>query len=152
MKKFRVLKEEFKNNLSKSVKDLGGYYFFIYSFEEFKTHSDVLSRLIKEFNSEFKWDEMYTMDDVPVRFKDGCHLSILYYKDVPTGYCWFKKGWSFNLYVSKVRKRPQILPLLYINDMTQDIVDKFGYVEYETDVWNTFMIKWASKGGYKEIS
>lgn len=151
MKRFKVLKKDFVNNLAKSVEDLGGYYTYVYSFEQFKPYSDVFSNLINEFNSEFEWDEMFTMDDVPVRFNEGCHLSILFYKNIPTGYCWFKEGWSFNLYVSKVRKRPQVLPLLYINDMTQDIVNKFGYVEYETDEWNTFMLKWATKGGYKEV-
>jgi len=151
LKKFRVLKEEFKNNLSKTVEDLNGRYIYVYSLEEFKPYQNVICRLIDEFNSEFDWEGMFTIDDIPDRFKDGCYLSILYYRNVPTGYCWFKKGWSFNLYVSKIRKRPHILPLVYINDMTQDTVNKHGYVEYETDEWNTFMIKWATKGGYKEI-
>lgn len=150
MKRFKVLKQDYRN-IGRSTKQHGCTYKFLYTVQEFTQYEDEFRTLIDEFNSEYKWEEMFTYEDALLRMQTGHHANILFYGDRPTGYCWFKEGWSFNLYVSKVWKRPSILSLLYVNDMTQDTVDKFGYLEYETDDWNSFMLKWANMGNFSEV-
>ncbi len=57
------------------------------------SNSDLLefTKLIDFFNLEYKWPEMFTIQDVNKRIENKETAFLLYYKNTSIGYVWFKK-------------------------------------------------------------
>jgi hypothetical protein len=79
---------------------------------EFESYETDIHSLIDCFNKEYIWNNMFDMNEVKNRIKNGHILFILYYDSIPIGYVWFKKindnvCFGYNLYVTKKINRPK---------------------------------------------
>jgi hypothetical protein len=131
--------------------------------EELTTHlvvdienyiSDIES-LIDSFNSEYKWDGMFNIDDCKLRIQSGHYLFLLKLNDTPIGYVWFKELTSdicfgYNLYVTKQIPRPNYAPTLFYRYVSGLMLQKYNSIEVEIEDWNSVVFDLVENIGYKE--
>jgi hypothetical protein len=116
--------------------------------------SDIES-LIDSFNSEYKWDGMFNIDDCKLRIQSGHYLFLLKLNDTPIGYVWFKELTSdtcfgYNLYVTKQIPRPKYAPTLFYRYVSGLMLQKYNSIEVEIEDWNSVVFELVENIGYKE--
>jgi|688.fasta_scaffold107447_3 hypothetical protein len=114
-----------------------------------------LQKLIDLFNSEYKWEGMFTIEQAIERIKNGQNLFILYYKNCAIGYVWFKeidkqKCFGYNLYVTKKEKRPGISPYWFYKYVTDYMLVNYDTIEVEVEDWNLAIKDIIEMIGYYE--
>jgi hypothetical protein len=116
--------------------------------------SDIES-LIDSFNSEYKWDGMFNIDDCKLRIQSGHYLFLLKLNDTPIGYVWFKELTSdtcfgYNLYVTKQTPRPKYSPTLFYRYVSGLMLQKYNSIQVEIENWNSVVFDLVENIGYKE--
>ena len=116
-----------------------------------------MQTLIKYFNSEYKWDEMFSIEDVVKRLNDGNTLFILWSKESPLGYVFFKEinshtTFLYNFYVTKVLDRSKTLPIKFINIVCREMFQKYNEIELECEEWNIAAQKVFEINDFKKIN
>lgn len=150
MKYFSCTKNDFKQTVT--LEELGCEYFVVNSIEELNPHLNSIQKLIDDFNSYIKWDDMFNIEDVVERIKQGIIIIIAYYKDNPVGYIFINKGWVYNLFISKLNPRPPKTFLSLSNKSFEVGIEKYGIAGWEAEDWNKPMFYVAKQSGCQEVS
>ncbi len=110
-------------------------------------HTNLISLSINTFNSEIKWDNMWSLDDSLLRFNNNHHLYLLLLNENPIGHVWYNKGFLYNAFVSN--KRPTGSSSWFIK---QTMIDRFKYgyntIMLYTETWNVKAIHFWNKLGF----
>ena len=85
MKKYQLSKEDYIKEKELHIERLE--LDNLIAFEYYKPH---IQFLINSFNTEYKWDDMFDINDAENRIVNGDTLFILYYDSKESGYVWFK--------------------------------------------------------------
>lgn len=117
--------------------------------------SDIQS-LIDSFNSEYKWDGMFDIDECKNRINSGQYLFLLKLNDTPIGYVWFKKLTSdtcfgYNLYVTKQTPRPKYAPTWFYRKVSGIMLEKYNSIHVEIEDWNDVVFELVESIGYTPI-
>jgi hypothetical protein len=112
--------------------------------------------LINYFNKEYKWDNMFDIQEVKNRIENGHILFILYYDSHPIGYVWFKElddttCFGYNLYVTKQIDRPTTAPKWFYNKVSGIMLEKYDNIKVEIEDWNKVVFDLVESIGYKQI-
>lgn len=129
---------------------------FVSNIDELNLVIDDVDKLINQFNSEYEWDNMFTINDVVNRVLENEKLFILYYKKIAIGYVFFKKTFydsyfGYNLYVSKKIKRPKYAAYWFYNNVTNIMLEYSNKIEVEVDEWNWVIIDIIKNIGYYKV-
>lgn len=100
--------------------------------------------LINYFNEEYKWDDMFNVDDVRDRIYKKHSIYVLYLNKQPIGYFFIepfvkeKSVYLYNLYVTNVIKRPNLSPVWFVNNSIPMIFhnDWCKKITCKCDDWN----------------
>jgi len=116
--------------------------------------SDIQS-LIDSFNSEYKWDGMFDIDECKNRINSGQYLFLLKLNDIPIGYVWFKEITSntcfgYNLYVTKQVQRPKYAPTWFYRKVSGIMLEKYNSIDVEIEDWNDVVFELVESIGYKK--
>lgn len=130
--------------------------------EELTTHLVVdiqnyisdIQLLIDSFNSEYKWDGMFDINDCKKRLESGHYLFLLKLNDIPIGYVWFKKLTSdtcfgYNLYVTNQVERPKYAPTWFYRKVSGIMLEKYNSIYVEIEDWNNVVFKLVESIGYQ---
>lgn len=117
--------------------------------------SDIQS-LIDSFNSEYKWDGMFDIDECKNRINSGQYLFLLKLNDIPIGYVWFKELTSdtcfgYNLYVTKQVQRPKYAPTWFYRKVSGIMLEKYNSIDVEIEDWNDVVFELVESIGYTPI-
>lgn len=117
--------------------------------------SDIQS-LIDSFNSEYKWDGIFDIDECKNRINSGQYLFLLKLNDTPIGYVWFKKLTSdtcfgYNLYVTKQTPRPKYAPTWFYRKVSGIMLEKYNSIHVEIEDWNDVVFELVESIGYTPI-
>lgn len=115
-----------------------------------------MKKLIYFFNQEYKWDKMFTIDDVYTRINAGDNLFILYFNKVSIGYIWFKKinneiSFLYNLYVTNIIKRPNESPKWFVNKTCSEILECYKKIICECEDWHKSAHNVFRYNGFNQI-
>lgn len=149
MIKYVLHKENYEKNKTLSIKE-------IYNFEELQKHKEIIDNLISAFNSEYKWDGMFTLKDVEDRIKNNHTLFILFYDDIPIGYVFFKPitdliCFGYNLYVTKTIDRPKDSAKWFYNEVSGIMLKTYNQINVEIEDWNNVVFDIVESIGYKKL-
>jgi hypothetical protein len=122
----------------------------------FEYYEPQIISLINYFNKEYKWDEMFDIEEVKNRITSGHILFILYYDSNPIGYVWFKEldnsnCFGYNLYVTKQIDRPTTAPKWFYNKVSGIMLEKYNSIKVEIEDWNGVVFDLVESIGYKQI-
>lgn len=125
----------------------------IIAFEYYEPH---IVSLINYFNKEYKWDGMFSIDEVKNRIINGQILFILYCDKQSIGYVWFKElnqttCFGYNLYVTKCIERPTYAPKWFYNEVSRTMLEKYNTIKVEIEDWNKVVFDLVESIGYKKI-
>lgn len=120
-------------------------------------HSSTMQTLIDCFNSEYKWDDMFSVDDVVDRLNNGHTLFILWQNGNPMGYVFFKEieedvTFLYNFYVTKVYYRDKTLPIKFVNEVCRDMFKVYNHIELECEDWNTVAQRIFETNDFKRLN
>lgn len=115
-----------------------------------------ISYLIDSFNKEYKWDDMFNIDDVYDRIKNDNTLFLLFYNNQAIGYVFFKPitesiCFGYNLYVSKLKERPEYSAKWFYNEVSGIMLEKYQTINVQIEDWNTVVFGIVESIGYKKI-
>lgn len=118
-----------------------------------ETDKNDFIKLINFFNSEYSWPEMFTIDDVFNRIKEGHIVFLLYYKNISIGYSWYKEinkdiCFGYNLYVTKKEKRPGWGGYWFYKQITDYMLVDYETINIEVNDWNITMKDIIKSIGY----
>jgi len=118
--------------------------------------SDIQS-LIDLFNSEYKWDGMFNIDDCKKRLQSGHYLFLLKLNNTQIGYVWFKQLTSdtcfgYNLYVTKLITRPKYAPTWFYRKVSGIMLEKYNSIHVEIEDWNSVVFELVESVGYIPLS
>jgi hypothetical protein len=118
---------------------------------------NVMDSLIKQFNTEYKWDGMFTLDDVIKRIDSGEHLFILFVSDTPIGYIWFKEITNsicsmYNLYISRLIKRPDFSSVWFVNKVCEEMIQHYDQIDTGCEDWHITMQNTFVLNGFTKLS
>lgn len=121
-----------------------------------ETYKDSLQLLINYFNEEYKWNEMFTIDDAVNRIQSGDNLFLLYVNNRVIGYVWFKEldkdtCFGYNLYVTKKIARPKYAPKWFYNKVSGIMLKNYKTIKVEIEDWNNVVFDLVEGIGYKQI-
>jgi len=124
------------------------------TFLNVKDNLNLIEDSIEHFNSEIKWENMFTIDDALKRINNGMIMYIGMLDSNIFGHVWFedcKDGRVlFNLFV-----RNQIQKKEYTGkEFVSDVIHRFEHkkpVYSEVDEWNEKSIKLFKKLGFQEF-
>lgn len=119
-------------------------------------YAKIMSSLINQFNIEYKWDGMFTIDDVIKRIYNDEILFILFVSETPIGYIWFKEINNstcamYNLYISKVNNRPNFSSVWFINNVCSNMIDKYDIIDTGCEDWHITMQNTFSSNGFDKL-
>ncbi len=119
-------------------------------------HIEEIKILIDYFNMQYKWKEMFSINDVGDRIINNNTLFLLYYKNQPVGYTWIKEinneiGYIFNVYVTKIIERPKTISKWFINKLFHYNLKKYSKIKLEVEDWNWSAINLFLSVGTQEI-
>jgi hypothetical protein len=154
MKTFKLTKQTFIEYTTEH-EDLS--YVLVEDLGTLEKYINPMKTLIDYFNTEYKWDGMFNIDEVQNRIIFGLTLFILYYDKQPIGYVWFKKldnttCLGYNLYVTKQMDRPTNAPKWFYNKATLTMLEKYDTIKVEIFEWNIAAIKLVYSFGSKCIT
>jgi hypothetical protein len=115
-----------------------------------------IQNLINYFNEEYKWDNMFDINEVETRINNGHIMFILYYDKQAIGYVWFKEiemniCFGYNLYVTKKIDRPMDTPYWFYNKVTSIMLEQYDKINVEIEDWNKVVFRLVESIGYKKI-
>jgi hypothetical protein len=122
----------------------------------FEYYEPQIISLINYFNKEYKWDDMFDIEEVKNRIENSHILFILYYDSHPIGYVWFKElddttCFGYNLYVTKQIDRPITAPKWFYNKVSEIMLEKYDIIKVEIEDWNKIVFDLVESIGYKLI-
>lgn len=146
MKKYILKKENYKKQLSLII---------ISDIDVFSFYKNCIQTLIDYFNTEYKWDNMFNINDVEHRIKNGEKLFLLHYDNTPIGYVFFKHideqtCFGYNLYVTKVVKRPDNAAYWFYNKASGTMLNEYKSIKVEIEDWNEVVFYIVKSIGYTE--
>ena len=118
---------------------------------------DSMKTLIESFNDEYKWDDMFSYEDIIGRLESNHSLFILFFNRYPIGYVFFRElnsttTFLYNLYVSRKIDRDNSIPLLFVNRVCSEMFDVYDEIELECEDWNTAAQKLFESSTFKKIN
>jgi len=124
----------------------------IIALEYFKPN---IQTLIDYFNEEYKWDNMFDINEVENRINNGHIMFILYYDRQPIGYVWFKEidiynCFGYNLYVTHKIDRPVNSAYWFYNKVSGIILQQYNTIKVEIEDWNQSVFGLVKSIGYKK--
>lgn len=122
----------------------------------FEYYEPQIVSLINHFNKEYKWDDLFDIDEAKNRIISGHILFILYYDKQPIGYVWFKEldkdnCFGYNLYVTKKVERPTNAPKWFYNKVSGIMLEKYNTINVEIEDWNKVVFDLVESIGYKKV-
>lgn len=149
MKYYELIKEHY-------IEEVDLHIVHIYNKMWSETYKDSLQLLINYFNEEYKWDEMFTIDDAVNRIQNGDNLFLLYVNNRVIGYVWFKEldkdtCFGYNLYVTKKIARPKYAPKWFYNKVSGIMLKNYKTIKVEIEDWNNVVFDLVEGIGYKQI-
>jgi hypothetical protein len=125
------------------------YIIHLYNKTFLKSYTDTMELLIRYFNQEYKWDDMFDINTVSNRISKGDNLFILYLNRTAIGYVWFNEidkdtCHLYNLYVTNIVKRPDYSPIWFVNKACSHMLKYYKKIQCECEDWhnsaqNTFI-------------
>ena len=119
----------------------------------FESNKQYVTGSINNFNSEIKWDKMFTLEEASSRVSNNMRMYIGIIDLKIFGHVWFKDykdgSYLFNLYVKNKAKTENYTGTKF----TSDIINRFEneYPIYaDVDEWNEKSIKLFSRLGFKK--
>lgn len=121
-----------------------------------ETYKDSLQLLINYFNEEYKWNELFTINDVVNRIETGDNLFLLYNKNRVIGYVWFREldkntCFGYNLYVTKKIERPKHAPKWFYSKVSGIMLERYNTIKVEIEDWNKVVFDLVEGIGYKKV-
>jgi len=118
--------------------------------------SDDIKKLIYFFNQEYKWDGMFTFDDVNIRMNNGHHLFILYYGNDCIGYIFYEpkhnnEFYLYNLYVTNKTKRPNYSAQWFVNKSISLLPKPISKISCISEDWHIAAQNIFKLNGFKPI-
>ena len=106
------------------------------------SYTDTMELLIRYFNQEYKWNNMFKISDVYNRIKKGDNLFILYLNRNAIGYIWFREVdndtcFLYNLYVTNIIKRPKYSPIWFVNIACSHMLKHYKKIQCECEDWHS---------------
>ena len=149
MKYYQLNKEDY-------IEEADLYIVHIYNKMWSETYKDSLQLLINYFNEEYKWNEMFTIDDAINRIQTGHNLFLLYINNRVIGYVWFKEldkdtCFGYNLYVTKKINRPKSAPKWFYNKVSGIMLKNYKTIKVEIEDWNKVVFDLVETIGYKKM-
>jgi len=147
MKKYELIRSDFiKEKKLKIVK--------ISNYKDYINHKKDIICLIDYFNQEYKWDNMFDIDEVNKRILDNQFLFLLFYDVNPIGYVFFreidkKTCFGYNLYVTKKINRPKDSAYQFYHIASDTMLDTYDKIKVEIEDWNNVVFDIVEKIGYK---
>ncbi len=113
----------------------------IYNKTWLNSYKDSMELAIRYFNQQYKWDKMFTLSDVESRIQNGDNLFLLYYGNQIIGYIFYKHiddktCLAYNLYVTKVIKRPENAAYWFYNRTSGHMLKHYEIIKCEAEEWN----------------
>jgi hypothetical protein len=120
------------------------------------SYTDTMELLIRYFNQEYKWDKLFKISDVYNRIEEGDNLFILYLNRNAIGYVWFREVdkdtcFLYNLYVTKVIKRPKYSPIWFVNKTCSHMLKHYKKIQCECENWHSAAQNTFISNGFIEI-
>jgi hypothetical protein len=119
----------------------------------FESNKQYVTGSINNFNSEIKWDKMFTLEEASSRVSNNMRMYIGIIDLKIFGHVWFRDykdgSYLFNLYVKNKAKTENYTGTKF----TSDIINRFEneYPIYaDVDEWNEKSIKLFSRLGFKK--
>lgn len=145
MKKFQIKRSDFLK-------------YKIDNYPSLSINSDInsMEKLISYFNQEYKWDDMFTMSDVFNRISEGHTLFTISYNGETIGYIWYRMVTkkickAYNLYVTKIIKRPDDVAYWFYNKTTEIMLNTYDKIICEAEDWNIKVHDIFFKSGFRQI-
>lgn len=118
----------------------------------FKSNKQYITDSINNFNSEIKWNEMFTLEEASSRISNNMRMYIGLIDSKVFGHVWFRNykdgSYLFNLFVKNKAKTENYTGTKF----TSDIISRFEneYPIYaNVDEWNEKSIKLFDRLGFK---
>jgi len=120
-----------------SIKQISGFIHLLPLIED-------IEKLINYFNQEYKWDDMFNIEDVKERIYKNHLFYLLYLDKNPIGYFFIepaidnRSAYLYNLYVTNVTTRPDLSPVWFVNNSLKMIFARgiFEEIECKCEIWN----------------
>lgn len=149
MKKYQLNKNDF-------IEEKEFSFIIINSIQLYDDYKIDIELLISYFNQEYKWDNMFVIDDVKYRIENNHLLFLLYYGEKPIGYVFYKEidkesCFGYNLYITKVIERPKCAASWFYNRTCNIMLNTYDKIFCEIEDWNKVVFNLVEEMGYKEI-
>jgi hypothetical protein len=120
------------------------------------SYTDTMELLIRYFNQEYRWDNMFKISDVYNRIEEGDNLFILYLNRNAIGYVWFREMdkdtcFLYNLYVTNIIKRPKYSPIWFVNRACSHMLKHYKKIQCECEDWHSAAQNTFVSNGFIEI-
>jgi hypothetical protein len=120
----------------------------------FEYNKDYILDSIHNFNSEIKWDNMFTLDEANNRVFNNMRIYIGLIDSQVFGHVWFK-DYKDGIYLFNLFVKNNIIDKTYTGtEFTSDIINRFEtqYPIYaDVDNWNVKSIRLFKKLGFRVI-
>jgi hypothetical protein len=129
----------------------------IYNKNWLESYKDSIQLLIEYFNQEYKWDDMFKLEEAVNRILvDGDNLFLLFMNTRAIGYVWFKEidsktTFGYNLYVTKQIDRPVDAPKWFYNKVSGTMLQQYDTIKVEIEDWNKVVFDLVESIGYKKM-
>lgn len=110
----------------------------------------ILQECINMFNSEIKWDGMFSIKDTKERFEMGDKFFAAYYEGKLFGYCWLSNENNIYKVYNVFSKKTDYHRKYGATDVLYYVIKNYtnGTVIAEVDEWNTKSINVFNKLGF----
>lgn len=120
------------------------------------SYTDTMELLIRYFNQEYKWDNLFKISDVYNRIEEGDNLFILYLNRNAIGYVWFREMdkdtcFLYNLYVTNIIKRPKYSPIWFVNRACSHMLKHYKKIQCECEDWHSAAQNTFVSNGFIQI-
>jgi hypothetical protein len=121
-----------------------------------ESYTDTMELLIRYFNQEYKWNNMFKISDVYNRIKKGDNLFILFLNRNAIGYVWFREMdkdtcFLYNLYVTNIIKRPKYSPIWFVNRACSHMLKHYKKIQCECEDWHSAAQNTFVSNGFIQI-
>lgn len=138
---------EYKNQDDLKVIDIDSSKLEVIKVTDFDTHKTNIELSIQKFNSQIKWDDMWTLQESNERLSRNQILFLLLKDNSPIGHVWYIGEYLYNAFVSQERNTGESQWFIQ-----QTMSDRFknGYdtITLYTEEWNIRAIKFWEKLGF----
>ncbi len=115
---------------------------------------------INNFNSLYKWDKMFDLEETERRFERNHRFFIFYYKDLVVGHCWVDPVsmnefniYVYNVFVDKTKHNKEICDSIAYFAKLANILFSEGYTTIHSDVddWHKKSQSFCLRLGFKSV-